>query len=290
MSFQEIQNELERTPSVATILTSSRIRFDTDAIAGLPARIGMIATCSVGYDHIDVDAANRRGIVVTNTPDVVSEATADMALFLMLGACRRGREYMAIMDQGWRQRFGLSEMLGLDFHGKTLGILGMGRIGQAVARRARGFGIKIIYHNRRRLDSDLERALGIEYYGNFFDMLPHCQLLSLHLPGTAELAGLINADVFSRMPKGAVLINTSRGLLVDENDLIDALGSGQLAAAGLDVFCKEPEYDLRLRDLPNLFMMPHMGTATVETREAMGHRALDNVRDFFAGTVPRDRL
>jgi hydroxypyruvate reductase len=279
---------LQADPSLRAVLISSRIRLDAAAIATLPAHLRLIATCSAGYEHIDVAAATERGILVTNTPDVVSEATADMALFLMLGAMRRGREYAAVMDQGWRQRFGLGDMLGLDFHGKTLGIVGMGRIGQAVAQRARGFGVKIVYHNRRRLAPELEH--GAQYVDDLRAMLPRCQILSLHTPGGRELDSLINADTLALLPRGAVLINTSRGMLVNEDDLLAALQSGQLAAAGLDVFRSEPDYDLRLKEMPNLFMMPHMGTATVETRDAMGHRALDNVADVLAGREPRDAV
>jgi len=279
---------LQADPALRAVLISSRIRLDAAAIATLPPHLRLIATCSAGYEHIDVAAATERGIIVSNTPDVVSEATADMALFLMLGAMRRGREYAAVMEQGWRRRFGLGDMLGLDFHGKTLGIVGMGRIGQAVARRARGFGVKILYHNRRRLAPVLEQ--GAQYFDELRTMLPHCQILSLHTPGGRELDGLIDAAKLALLPRGAVLINTSRGMLVNEDELIAALQDGQLAAAGLDVFRSEPEYDLRLRDLPNVFMMPHMGTATIETRDAMGHRALDNVAAVFAGRTPRDAL
>jgi len=279
---------LAANPSITAVLISSRIKFDAAAIAALPAHIGLIATCSVGYEHIDVAAAKARGIVVTNTPDVVTEATADLALFLMLGALRRGREYASIMEQGWRQRFGLGEMLGVDFHGKTLGIVGMGRIGQAVARRARGFGVKVVYHNRRPLAPELEE--GAQYFGDLNAMLPHCQILSLHAPGGRDYDGYINAEKLALLPRGAVLVNTARGTLVNESDLLAALAGGHLGAAGLDVFRAEPEYDLRLRDLPNVFMTPHMGTATVETRAAMGHRALDNVRQFLAGEAPADAL
>lgn len=279
---------LHADAGLQAVVISSRIRLDAAAIATLPAHLKLVACCSVGYEHVDVAAARARGIVVTNTPDVVSDATADMALFLMLGACRRGREYAAIMEQGWRQRYSLGEMLGLDFSGKTLGIIGMGRIGQAVARRARGFGVKVVYHNRRRLAPELEQ--GAQYFDDVRAMLPHCQILSLHAPGERALDGYVNAEMMALLPRGAVLVNTSRGLLVNEDDLVAALQSGQLAAAGLDVFRAEPEYDLRLRDLPNVFMMPHMGTATVETRDAMGHRALDNVAAVLAGRTPRDAV
>ncbi|WP_296000310.1 D-glycerate dehydrogenase [Rugamonas sp.] len=279
---------LRAEAGLQAMLISSRIRLDAAAVAALPAQLKLIACYSVGYEHVDVAAAKARGIVVTNTPDVVSDATADMALLLMLGACRRARDYAAIMERGWRQRYGLGDMLGLDFSGKTLGIIGMGRIGQAVARRARGFGVKVLYHNRRRLAPELEQ--GATYFDDVRAMLPHCQILSLHAPGERALDGYVDAAMMALLPRGAVLVNTSRGLLVNEDDLIAALQSGQLAAAGLDVFRAEPEYDLRLRELPNIFMMPHMGTATVETRDAMGHRALDNVAAVLAGAAPRDAV
>jgi hydroxypyruvate reductase len=222
-----------------------------------------VATCSVGHDHIDIPAARARGVLVTNTPEVVTEATADMALLLMLGA---------------------------DFHGKTLGIIGMGRIGLAVAKRARGFGLNIVYHSRRRLPADVEAGLDTRFFEDIGTMLPYCQILSLHLPGSAEFDGYFDARTLSRLPRGAVLVNTSRGSLVNEDDLIKALQAGHLAAAGLDVFRQEPACDLRLKDLPNVFMMPHMGAATIETRVAMGYRALDNVADLLAGHTPRDTV
>ena len=288
LSVTEIIQALDVTPTLMSVLISSRIRFDANAIAALPSRIKVIATCSVGYEHIDIAAAKARGIFVTNTPDVVTEATADLTLFLMLGAMRRGREYASIMDQGWRQRFGLSDMLGIDVHGKTLGIVGMGRIGQAVAKRARGFGIKVLYHNRHRLTPDLEQ--GATYFSDVREMLPHCQILSLHVPGGSSSNAYFDGDMMALLPRGAVLINTSRGALVDEDDLIAALSKGHIAAAGLDVFRSEPDYDLRFKNLPNVFITPHMGTATFETREAMGHRALDNVADVLAYSAPRDRV
>lgn len=279
---------LAADPMLAAVLISGRVRLDAAAIAALPDHLRLIACCSVGYEHVDVAAAAARGIQVSNTPDVVSAATADLALFLLLGACRRGREYAAIMERGWRERFGLAGMLGTDVGGKTLGIVGMGRIGQAVAQRARAFGMSIVYHNRSRLAPELE--LGARYFDSLDAMLPHCQLLSLHMPGTRAVDGVIGATALALLPRGAVLVNTARGLLVDEEALLAALASGQLGAAGLDVFRAEPDYDLRLRDQPNVFMTPHMGTATVETREAMGQRALDNVAAVFANMAPPDAV
>lgn len=233
LSTAETISTLEAHPTLEAVLISSRIRLDASAISAIPNQVKLIATCSAGVEHVDLAAAKARGIYVTNTPDVVSEATADMTLFLMLGAMRRGREYAAIMDQGWRRRFGLGEMLGLDFHGKMLGIVGMGRIGQAVAARARGFGVKIAYHNRRQLPKNLEQ--GARYFESLEAMLPHCHILSLHTPGDHTMDGYINAKIFNLLPRGAVLINTARGMLINEDDLLAALQNGQLAAAGLDV-------------------------------------------------------
>lgn len=284
----EVLSALQAAPTVQALLIASKLPMNAAAIAALPAHIKLIATCSVGFEHIDLAAAAARGILVTNTPDVVSEATADMALLLMLGAMRRAREYGAIMDSGWGRQFSLGDMLGRDMGGKTLGIIGMGRIGLAVAARARGFGIKVVYHNRHRAAPELEGDA--TYFDDVRAMLPHCQILSLHAPGGKAMDGYIDAGMLALLPPGAVLINTARGMLVNEDDLIAALQSGQLGAAGLDVFRGEPDIDARFRTLPNVFMMPHMGTATVETRDAMGHRALDNVAAVLQGQQPRDGI
>lgn len=284
----EVLSALQAAPTIRALLIASKLPMNAAAIAALPAHIQLIATCSVGFEHIDLTAAAARGILVSNTPDVVSEATADMALLLMLGAMRRAREYGAIMESGWGRQFSLGDMLGRDMRGKTLGIIGMGRIGLAVAARARGFGIKVVYHNRHRVGPELEGDA--TYFSDVRDMLPHCQILSLHTPGGKAMDGYIDAGMLALLPQGAVLINTARGMLVNEDELIAALHSGQLGAAGLDVFRGEPDIDPRFRTLPNVFMMPHMGTATVETRDAMGHRALDNVADVLQGLLPRDRI
>ncbi len=288
MAPAQILQALHAQPSAQALLVSTRIRIDAALMAQLPAQLRVLATCSVGTDHLDLHAARQRGLPVTNTPDVLTEATADMALLLMLGAARRMREYGQIMDAGWRQRLGLGEMLGTDLGGKTLGILGMGRIGQAVAHRARAFGLRIAYHNRHRLPEAQEA--GARHCATLAELLSCSQVLSLNAPGGGGLDGIICRETLALLPRGAILVNTARGQLVNEDDLIDALQSGQLAAAGLDVFCQEPAYDLRLRELPQVFMAPHMGSATVETRDAMGHRALDNVAAVLAGRGPLDAV
>jgi lactate dehydrogenase-like 2-hydroxyacid dehydrogenase len=288
MSNELFWTALHETPTLEAILTSARIKFDRTRIADLPPNIKILATCCVGTDHIDLDAARARKLIVTNTPDVLTNSTADLTFMLLLCAARRAREYVQIMDDGWRQRFSLADMLGLELNGKTLGIVGMGRIGRAVAQRARAFGMHVIYHNRHRLPSDLEQ--GAQFFPALRSMLPHCNFLSLNAPGGIETDCIIDSEALRLLPPGAILINTSRGQLIEENALIDALTSGHLAGAGLDVFRDEPAYDLRLRDLPNVFLTPHMGSATIETRNAMGMKCLENISLVLNGRDACDRV
>lgn len=273
-----------RHDSIEGVFLTSRLKLDARTAAALPDRIRIVATCSVGYDHIDVAACEARGLIVTNTPEVLTDATADLTFMLILGACRRASEYHAIMQAGWRQPFGMNHMLGVQVSGKTLGIIGMGRIGRAVARRAHGFGMTVLYHDVYRVPAELES--GAVFYPRLEDMLPRCDIVTLHTP--AGRAAIMDRRTISLLPRGAVLVNAARGSLVDEEALIDALRSGHLFAAGLDVFASEPDYDLRLRDLPNVFMTPHMGSATIETRNAMGFRALDNIAAVLTGRPPID--
>jgi lactate dehydrogenase-like 2-hydroxyacid dehydrogenase len=258
------------------------------AIARLPASVRVGATSSVGYDHIDVAAAKVRGLVVTNTPGVLSDCTADFAFMLLLAAARRAYEYDTIMRRGWRYRIGQGDLLGVRVSGKTLGILGMGGIGGAMARRGRGFDMRVLYHSRSRLPP--ERENGAEYFSDFRAMLPHCDFLSLHAPATAATDRIINAETLALLPRGAVLVNVARGGLVDEDALYDALTSGQLFAAGLDVFRTEPDFDTRFAALPNVILSPHIGSGSVETRNAMGFRALDNIAAVLDGRGPIDPL
>jgi lactate dehydrogenase-like 2-hydroxyacid dehydrogenase len=273
--------------AVGLFITSS-VKLTADLIGRLPATLKVAATCSVGFDHIDVPAAKAHGLVVTNTPEVLTDCTADLAFMLILAACRRAHEYEAIMRAGWGKGFGLGDMLGTRASGKTLGIVGFGRIGRAVAQRARGFNMRILYHDAHRLPADLEQ--GAEYFADLRAMLPQCQILTLHAPGGAATDKLMNAETFGLLPKGAVFANAARGGLVDEDALINALKSGHLAAAGLDVYRQEPSFDRRLAELPNIFLTPHMGSATVETRNAMGFRALDNLAAVCAGRPAIDPL
>lgn len=261
------------------LLISLGIPMKADAIARLPASVKVIATTSVGFDHIDVAAANARGIAVGITPDAVTDATADVTLLLMLGACRRAKEHVRSMDQAWSVRNGFFDGLGMDLTAKTLGIIGMGRIGRAVAERCRGFRMPVLYHNRNRLAPELEQ--GAKYFASIEEMLPHCQVLSLNLPGGQGV--VMTRERFALLPKGAMFVNSARGNLVDEDALIDALKSGQLSSAGLDVFRSEPNYDQRINELPNTFLLPHIGTATIETRTEMANRALDNIEAVLSG-------
>jgi len=270
------------------IMFTNTLPLSAAPIAGLPPSVRVGATSSVGYDHIDVAAAKARGLIVTNTPGVLTECTADFAFMMLLAAARRAYEYDRIMRNGWRYRIGQGDLLGVRVTGKTLGILGLGRIGQAMAQRARGFDMRVVYHARNRLPPDQEH--GAEYFADFHAMLPHCHFLSLHAPAGPATDRIIDARALSLLPRGAVLVNVSRGGLVDEDALYEALTSGQLFAAGLDVFRTEPDYDLRFGKLDNVIMSPHVGSASLETRNAMGFRALDNIAAVLDGRGPIDPL
>ena len=259
-----------------------------EVIACLPDSIRAICSFSVGYDHIDLAAAKTRGIVVTNTPDVLSNATAEIAVLLMLGAARRAHEgARTLRTDTWADWSAIGQ-LGIEVTGKRLGIIGMGRVGQVMARRARGFDMEIHYYNRHRLSPELEA--GAVFHADLDNLLTHSQFLSIHCPATPETHHLLNAERIARLPNDAVVVNTARGAVVDDDALIAALTSGGLFAAGLDVFNGEPDIDPRYRALDNTFLLPHIGSATQETRDAMGFRALDNLDAIIAGKEPRDRL
>lgn len=264
------------------LLVSLGMPIRAEHIARLPGSVKVIATTSVGYDHIDVAAANARGITICNTPDVLTDATADTHMLLLLGAARRAKEHVRNMDGGWKIRNGFFQGLGVEVTGKTMGIVGMGRIGRAVADRARGFRMPILYHNRTRLSRELESDA--RYFPTLEEMLPHCQVLSLNLPGGQGV--LMTRERFALLPHGAIFVNSARGSLVDEEALLDALTSGQVGAAGLDVFRQEPGYDTRLNERENTFLLPHVGSATVETRTAMANLAIDGIAEVLAGRAP----
>ncbi len=262
--------------------------LSAEVIAQLPDSLKIIANFSVGVDHVDLEAAKGRGILVTNTPDVLSDATAEIAMLCMLGAARRASEGDRLVRAGKWKTWSPAFMVGTQITGKRFGVIGMGRVGRIAAKRARGFDMEIHYTKRRRLDPAQEA--GAIYHASVEDLLPHCDVLSLHCPATPENLDLINAARLALLPDGAILVNTARGAIVDEAALMAALRSGKLAAAGLDVYKGEPHIDPAFFEIENVFLLPHIGSATAQTRDAMGFRALDNLDAFFAGRAPHDRV
>ena len=257
-------------------------RLDSEFFQKVSPTVKIIATFSVGFEHIDLEAAARRKIPVAYTPGVNNEATADIAMLLLLGASRRAYEAQELVRTGaWKQPLGTDMLLGWQVGGKVLGIFGMGRVGQSVARRARGFGMKIHYCNTSRLPALL--AGDAVYHKDLSDLLRVSQFLSLHAPETPQTHHLLNSKAISLLPPGAIVVNTARGGLVVDDDLIVALKSGRVAAAGLDVFEGEPKLNPEYVSLKNTFLLPHIGSATIETRTAMGMLALDNVDAVLDG-------
>lgn len=279
---------VEYAAGAEAIIPCHTEKLTAPVIAKLPDTIRAITSFSVGFDHIDLSAAKSRGIIVTNTPDVLSDATAEVAMLLLLGAARRAHEGEAeIRTNSWRD-WSATYQLGLQVTGKRLGIIGMGRVGQIMARRARGFDMQIHYYNRNRLPAELE--CGAVYHESVESLLPHSEFLSIHCPATPDTYHLLNSERIALLPDNAVVVNTARGSVVDDEALITALQSGRLFAAGLDVFNNEPAIHPTYRKLRNTFLLPHIGSATRETRDAMGFRALDNLDAIMAGREPRDRL
>ncbi len=279
---------IERAKGADAILPCHTEKFTAEVIARLPESVRVIANYSVGYDHVDTEAAKARGLIVTNTPEVLSDATAELTLLLMLGAARRASEgERLVRTRAWKD-WSPAFMVGAQVTGKRLGIVGLGRVGRTVARRARGFDMQIHYHNRQRLASELEQ--GAVYHPTLEDLMPHCDFLALHCVASPVTTGLLNAARIALLPDGAIVVNASRGAVVDDDALIAALKSGKLTAAGLDVYNNEPDIRPEYRQLSNVFLMPHIGSATKETRDAMGFRALDNLDAVFAGREPRDRV
>jgi len=279
---------VERSADAAAILSCATDAWPAALIERLPDSVRAIATFSAGHEHIDLAAARARGIIVTNTPDVLTEATADIAMLCLLGAARRAFEGEALVRTdrwtGWTP----TQLLGVELNGATLGIVGMGRIGQAVARRARAFGMRIHYFGRQRLPPDFEQ--GATFHQTMASLLPEARFLSLHCPATAETAHMINAETLARLPRGAVLVNTARGALLDDEAVLAALDDGQLFAVGLDVYDGEPKVHPGYRTRRNCFLLPHLGSATLETRHAMGFRCLDNLDAILAGRPAPDTV
>jgi lactate dehydrogenase-like 2-hydroxyacid dehydrogenase len=279
---------VERSADVEAILCCVTDRFARQLLSRLGPKLRVLASVSVGTDHIDLAAAKERGLRVTNTPDVVTEATADIALLLLLGAARRASEGEALVRSGAWTGWAPTQLLGRGFAQKRLGIVGMGRIGRAFADRVRPLGVEIHYCNRTRLPAALEQ--GAHFHKTLESLLPVSDFLSLHVPASADTRAMMNARTLGLLPRGAVLVNSARGDLVDDEALLSALRSGHLFSAGLDVYTGEPALHPGYRALPNVFLLPHLGTATLETRTAMGFRALDNVDAVLAGREPPDRV
>ena len=279
---------IERAKGAEAILPCHTEQFTADVITRLPESVRAIANFSVGYDHVDTEAARTRGLIVTNTPEVLSDATAELTMMLMLGAARRASEgERLVRTREWKD-WSPSFMVGTQVTGKRLGILGFGRVGRVVAKRARAFDMEIHYNDHKRMPPEFEE--GALYHPTAEELMPHCDFLTLHTVASPETIKLLNADRIALLPDGAIVVNASRGVVVDDDALIAALKSGKLTAAGLDVYNDEPNINPEYRQLSNVFLMPHIGSATRETRIAMGFRALDNLDAIFAGREPRDRV
>jgi lactate dehydrogenase-like 2-hydroxyacid dehydrogenase len=281
---------LEAMQCADAIMPTVTDKITAELLGATGRRVRMVANYGVGYNNIDVAAAMKNNIVVTNTPDVLTDDTADLAIALLLMTARRlgtgERELRAGEWTGWRP----THHLGTRVSGKTLGILGLGRIGRAVAKRAHdGFGMRVIYFDPP-VPIGEAKALGAEPRVSVEDVLRESDFVSVHAPATPETHHMINAKTIALMPSHAILINTARGDVVDEPALAEALAAKRIRGAGLDVFEKEPKVSSALLGLDNVVLMPHLGSATTETREAMGERALDNLVQFFAGKPPRDRV
>lgn len=277
-----------RSAEVDACIPCHSEHFSADVVARLDPRLRIVANHSVGVDHCDLEALKSRGIVVTNTPDVLSDATAEIAMLLLLGAARRAVEGDELLRTNTWTTWSPSFMVGHQVTGKRIGIVGMGKVGQVMARRARGFDMQVHYHNRQRLSPEKEQ--GAVYHESLDSLLGVSEYLSLHCPASDDTRGLLDAKAIAKLPDSAIVVNTARGALVDEQALEEAIRSGKLAAAGLDCFMTEPGGNPGFAAYKNIFMLPHIGSATFDTRDAMGYRALDNLDAYFAGREPGDRL
>ena len=287
MTRDELASAMQRCDVLVPTLTDA---IDTAMLAQAGTRLKLIANYGAGVDHIDVASARQRGILVSNTPGVVTEDTADMTLALILSVTRRIPEGLTEMQTGEWQGWSPMAHLGGRIGGRRLGILGMGRIGQAVARRARAFGMQIHYHNRKRLREAVEVDLEATYWESLDQMVARMDILSVNCPHTPSTFHLMNARRLKLMKPTAVIVNTSRGEVIDENALTRGLRSGEIAGAGLDVYERGAEINPRLRNLPNVVLLPHMGSATLEGRVEMGEKVIINIKTFADGHRPPDQV
>ena len=260
------------------ILSSLTEKFDADIISKLSKKVKIISNFAVGFGNIDLDAAKKKNIVVTNTPDVLTDATAEIAILVLLGAARRAKEGMEwAKKKNWK--WSADFLMGKQLTGSRLGILGMGRIGRAVADRARSFGMKIHYYNRSRLDSDLEKEAN--YHKSFESLLSVSDFFSINCPATKETKHIINNKTIKHFPDGAVISNSARGDIIDDDAMVEALKNGKIFSLGLDVYNGEPNIHPEYLTLPNVFVLPHLGSATKKTRTAMANLAVSNIEEFF---------
>ncbi|MDV7271795.1 D-glycerate dehydrogenase [Thioclava sp. A2] len=285
MTREELVSAMGRADVLVPCVTD---HIDASMLAQAGERLKLIANYGAGVDHVDVTSARQRGVLVSNTPGVVTEDTADMTMALILAVTRRIPEGLAVMQSGEWGGWSPTAYLGGRIGGRRLGILGMGRIGQAVARRAAAFGMQIHYHNRRRLRPEVEQEFGATYWESLDQMVSRMDVISVNCPHTPSTFHLLNARRLKMLKPEAVVVNTSRGEVIDENALTRMLRAGELAGAGLDVFERGAEVNPRLRALPNVVLLPHMGSATVEGRVEMGEKVIINIKTFADGHRPPD--
>jgi glyoxylate reductase len=285
MSREELGEAMRRADVLVPCITD---HIDAGLLAQAGDRLKLIANYGAGVDHIDVQTARQRGVLVSNTPGVMTEDTADMTMALILAVIRRMPEGMAVMQSGTWEGWAPTAFMGGRVSGKRLGILGMGRIGQAVARRAAAFGMQVHYHNRKRLRPEIERDLEATYWESLDQMVSRMDVISINCPHTPSTFHLMNARRLKLMKPTAVIVNTSRGEVIDENALTRMLRAGEIAGAGLDVFERGHEINPRLRELTNVVLLPHMGSATVEGRTEMGEKVIINIKTFADGHRPPD--
>lgn len=278
-----IDELLEAAKKVDALLITLNEKCRKDVIDKMPDNIKCISTFSIGFDHIDLDACKARGITVGNAPHGVTVATAEIAMLLLLGSARRASEGERMLRSRSWPGWAPLQLVGQRLDGKKLGIYGFGKIGQALAQRARGFDMEIHYYDIFRQPPEKEKALGAIYHDSLDSLLKISQFFSINAPSTPETRYFFNKSVIEKLPQGAIVVNTARGDLVNDEDMIAALKSGRLAYAGLDVFAGEPKINEGYYDLPNTFLFPHLGSAAIEARNQMGYEALDNIDAFFAG-------
>jgi glyoxylate reductase len=281
---------VEAVKSAEVLVPTVTDRIDAAILSQAGPQLRLIASFGTGVDHIDLKTARQRGITVTNTPGVLTEDTADMTMALILAVPRRLTEGERLLREGEWRGWSPTHMLGHRITGKRLGIIGMGRIGSAVARRAKGFGLSIHYHNRRRVHQDLEEELEATYWESLDQMLARMDIISINCPHTPATYHLLSARRLKLLQSSTYIVNTSRGEVVDENALTRMLERGEIAGAGLDVFEHEPAVNPKLLKLSNVVLLPHMGSATIEGRNAMGEKVIINIKTFVDGHTPPDRV